>query len=984
MPSPRKKWCRPGWDAVVAVGAAVHISFLLVALGSVIWSPTTFVGITSVPLDRVVDCQGIVSNRTGLPKERDVAEQAALLQIASALVVLSMVAMATSTMTLPGAVRTACSRSRVEAPWVASLRWALAMPAVCISVCLFTLLMRTDATYGDYDSIDPSLAPPVCRTSYGFPVLVVNVGTFSQVCSLMLLVPRRLAGERREITPWAIAAFATNLTGVGSVALMLPVYTPFVFDMRLATYGIMLATMAGAGIYLFLTTSWISSKVAIPVVCVACEETLRQEIAICCCCCSCCRRCQCCGGTSLSSLSSPQLPRSMSGSWVQRNRPRRRSAKIMTAAQALNQTASRASMIRKASMPTTRSFVEMLPPPLEAGEVSAACAASSTADRSATIAHGGRPAGGGWRILSMVRPDTLGALPRRMVPKSSEEDDRRRSAQLGGDRTSACGVECVRLSVRVPPSNVAILAFIMLIDSGYLLSVSLLDTGFGQHAINLACIITFVSVPLSLAVVSGAHRRAVVAATEASLREQARSLHRMIAFVSNEARNPVSAAMLGADMAKASVDQLILRVRHHADELKVVGAPDADGTHVSNTLESVHDGDSIVTSPNGGSSAYQASTASPSPSSEEILRGLHRALDSLHTVTTGLSTARAVLSDSLGLQRALEAQSDTLKPSWMTLGELVDPLRIMYSGVRPKPEAPSKAGEPSKVLVAFIVDGGLVLDDGLGGRTAPQLYCDASAVSQVITNFVSNALKHAHSRVGVRVILALPAALDHVGSWSSGSRESTIDVESPGLPAGGIAEAGDEHGEVWTPADDRHGLLPLAAGGDGMSDAMVVAVIGDNGAGVDPVVAKSLFVSFRELAERGAARSTLSSGLGLSLCQDVATLLGGAVRYRNRADGTRGSEFVLAVPVKVRAAQPHLVAESGTCSSRVEALSFSVGAGSQVQQGRTSEVGVHAVSRTPGAGCQPEMTRSAPVPEPSVSERVPGAAAGGIDSKYNS
>jgi signal transduction histidine kinase len=657
-------------------------------------------------------------------------------------------------------------------------------------------------------------------------------------------------------------------------------------------------------------------------------------------------------------------------------------AQVMSGAAGLVLTISRAACVHKPAVPTARSFMEVLPPPLTADESAAGARDSSTDDRAETILAGGRPfSPARWRMLSLVRPDTLGAMPLRTAPKSTEEEDRKRSAQSGDDVISVCGIDCLRVPTRTPPSNVAVLVFVMLIDSGYLLSVSLLETGFGQHAVNLACIVTFVSVPLSLAVVSGAHRRAVISASETSLREQARSMHRMIAFVSNEARNPVSAAMLGADMAKADIDQLLLRVRHRTDMLEAVASEEGHtGDKAAVALESVRGDGSVLSGTDlsgagAASSRYQQSMDSSRKDSGELLTGLHRALDSLATVTTGLSTARAVLSDSLGLQHALEEQSDSLKPSWMTLSELVDPLRIMYSGVRPKPEASSKPGVPDKVLVSFVVDGGLVLDDGLDGRTAPQLYCDSSAVSQVITNFVSNALKHADSRVSVRVVLALPTVLDRDPRSRSSSSSSTLSTREPEAASlvAGAAEATDELGHVWTPADDRHNVLPLEPDGDGMTDAMIVAVVGDNGPGIAPDVAKTLFASFAELASRGAGKDTLAAGLGLSLSQDVATVLGGGVRYRKRDDRKQGSEFVLAVPVKVRAAKPRSCSESAIGSSRAGTVSRARSHGS-LRQKQPDDDTVQVVAHASDVESLPDSALVTPFPAGAgFSEAAPSA-----------
>jgi signal transduction histidine kinase len=74
-------------------------------------------------------------------------------------------------------------------------------------------------------------------------------------------------------------------------------------------------------------------------------------------------------------------------------------------------------------------------------------------------------------------------------------------------------------------------------------------------------------------------------------------------------------------------------------------------------------------------------------------------------------------------------------------------------------------------------------------------------------------------------------------------------------------------------------------------DAIAKLLIADNGPGIAEADLPFIFDRFF----RGKGRRETGSGLGLSLCREIAQLHGGALTARNRADG--GAEFVVVLPL---------------------------------------------------------------------------------------
>jgi signal transduction histidine kinase len=65
---------------------------------------------------------------------------------------------------------------------------------------------------------------------------------------------------------------------------------------------------------------------------------------------------------------------------------------------------------------------------------------------------------------------------------------------------------------------------------------------------------------------------------------------------------------------------------------------------------------------------------------------------------------------------------------------------------------------------------------------------------------------------------------------------------------------------------------------------MIFVDIDDDGPGIDPAMAESMFEPFVR-AERSRSRSTGGSGLGLTISRAIARAHGGDVGLRNRAEG---------------------------------------------------------------------------------------------------
>jgi signal transduction histidine kinase len=71
--------------------------------------------------------------------------------------------------------------------------------------------------------------------------------------------------------------------------------------------------------------------------------------------------------------------------------------------------------------------------------------------------------------------------------------------------------------------------------------------------------------------------------------------------------------------------------------------------------------------------------------------------------------------------------------------------------------------------------------------------------------------------------------------------------------------------------------------------------VADTGIGIRPEQVGSLFQPFRQL-DSGISRQHEGSGLGLTICRRLATLLGG--RISAKSEWQKGSEFTVVIPVE--------------------------------------------------------------------------------------
>ena len=85
----------------------------------------------------------------------------------------------------------------------------------------------------------------------------------------------------------------------------------------------------------------------------------------------------------------------------------------------------------------------------------------------------------------------------------------------------------------------------------------------------------------------------------------------------------------------------------------------------------------------------------------------------------------------------------------------------------------------------------------------------------------------------------------------------------------------------------------------GREDGRATLRVADTGPGIDPAELPMIFERFF----RGAHANGEGSGLGLSLCREIARLHGGQISASNRAGG--GSEFVVTLPLAAATGAAH-------------------------------------------------------------------------------
>src|SRR3954470_16243739 len=177
-----------------------------------------------------------------------------------------------------------------------------------------------------------------------------------------------------------------------------------------------------------------------------------------------------------------------------------------------------------------------------------------------------------------------------------------------------------------------------------------------------------------------------------------------------------------------------------------------------------------------------------------------------------------MVDDLLDLAK-VEAGRVEISPAWFEMVDLFSALRGMFKPVLTNPEVNLVFEEPHGV---------------------PKLYTDDRKLSQILRNFISNALK-------------------------------------------------------FTP----RGEVRVAAKIEG--DAMVTFSVSDTGIGIAPEFHASIFEDFSQV-QSPLQKRLRGTGLGLSLSKKLAELLGGAVTLESEPG--RGSTFALVIPTQLPASKP--------------------------------------------------------------------------------
>jgi signal transduction histidine kinase len=177
-----------------------------------------------------------------------------------------------------------------------------------------------------------------------------------------------------------------------------------------------------------------------------------------------------------------------------------------------------------------------------------------------------------------------------------------------------------------------------------------------------------------------------------------------------------------------------------------------------------------------------------------------------------------MVDDLLDLAK-VEAGRVEISPAWFEMVDLFSALRGMFKPVLTNPDVHLVFEEPQNV---------------------PKLYTDDRKLSQILRNFVSNALK-------------------------------------------------------FTP----RGEVRVAAKFEG--DSRVTFSVADTGIGISPEFHQSIFEDFSQV-QSALQKRLRGTGLGLSLSKKLAELLGGSVKLESEPG--KGSVFSVTIPVQLEGAQP--------------------------------------------------------------------------------
>jgi two-component system sensor histidine kinase BarA len=142
----------------------------------------------------------------------------------------------------------------------------------------------------------------------------------------------------------------------------------------------------------------------------------------------------------------------------------------------------------------------------------------------------------------------------------------------------------------------------------------------------------------------------------------------------------------------------------------------------------------------------------------------------------------------------------------------------------------------------------------------PILYTDAGKVQQIVYNFISNAVKFTpeHGRIEIRA--GSSPVVSSIASPPRGSVEVT---------SGGLVEPG-------------------------LGPRFVRIAVSDTGCGIAEDDKEKIFEKFRQL-DGSLTRETAGSGLGLTICRELAVLLAGSIGLESEVG--KGSTIWLDIPV---------------------------------------------------------------------------------------
>ena len=177
-----------------------------------------------------------------------------------------------------------------------------------------------------------------------------------------------------------------------------------------------------------------------------------------------------------------------------------------------------------------------------------------------------------------------------------------------------------------------------------------------------------------------------------------------------------------------------------------------------------------------------------------------------------------MVDDLLDLAK-VEAGRVEISPAWFDMVDLFSALRGMFKPVLTNPDVNLVFEEPENV---------------------PKLYTDDRKLSQILRNFISNALK-------------------------------------------------------FTPKGE------VRVGAKFEGDSMVTFTVTDTGIGIAPEFHSSIFEDFSQV-QSALQRRLRGTGLGLSLSKKLAQLLGGSVRLQSETG--KGSIFSVTIPVQLEGAPP--------------------------------------------------------------------------------